>query len=295
MLPVAVKKTAFAESLKNKVAWEKIMQDPSIKMDATKKSMIQTELEKADERLGMLAGDYYSTLYVPEKDGLEPNRLRASPVTDSGLDQIAYDHLVETEAVSPNIGVLTLKRRYLGADVAVETSNVLNTMLSVQGELRPTSADVLKRTIEKGVLDGEFELGHIVNGRLVVKHSGDNTSPCFEQGEVIVPSSMRGEAKEKHVCEKCGHEAADEDDLLLHIKSHRKTSDEPDDSVTRLDFAFDVPEGHVNNASKILLRIASSFKDLRLEIKADSGKMTRHDIDMIREALSQMGARSNLR
>ena len=295
LVPSSGEKTAFVESLKNKVAWEKIMRDPSIKIDTTKKSMIKTELEKADERLVMLVGDYYSTLYVPEKDGLELNRLRASPVTDSGLDQIAYDHLVETEAVSPNIGVLTLKTRYLGADVAVETLNVLNTMLSVQGELRPISTDVLKKTIEKGVLDGEFELGHIVNGQLVVKHSGDNTSPCFEQGEVIVPSSMRGEAKEKHVCEKCGYEAADEDDLLLHIKSHRKTPDEPDDSVTRLDFAFDIPEGHVNNASKILLRIASSFKDLRLEIKADSGKMTRHDIDMIREALSQMGARSNLR
>lgn len=293
LVPSNSEKTAFVESLKSKVAWEKIMHDPGIKVDASKKAMIKAEIEKANERLGMLASDYYSTLYVPEKDCLTSNRLRASPVTDRGLAQIVYDHLVETEAVSSEIGVLTLKTKYLGADAAVETSNILNTMLSVQGELRPTSADVLKRTIAKGVMVGEFGLGHIDDGRPIVMHFKDEASPCFEPGEVIVPPSMCGEVEEKLRCEKCEYMTVDGDDLAVHIKSHIKTPDEPD-YVIRLDFGFDVPEGHVNSASKILLRIASSFKDLRLGIKANDGKITKHDIAMIKEALSQMGARNDL-
>lgn len=293
LVPTSGETIPFVDSLKSKVAWDRIARHPSIKIDASKKATIKAELENANKRSEMLVSDYYSTLYVPEKDGLESHRLRASPVTDGGLDQIVYEHLVETEAVSRDIGVLTLKTRYLGADVAVETSNVLNTTLSVQGELRPASADVLKKAIAKGVMDGEFGLGHMVDGQPVVKHFKKDTLPCFEPGEVIIPSSMCGRVDE-HLCDECGYKTTLETDLALHLKSHTKLPDDPVDTVTSIDFGFDLPEGQVNSASKVLLRIASSFKNLRLKISADDGKMTKHDIDMIKEALAQMGAKTDL-
>lgn len=293
LVPSSGEKVQFMEFLKNRVAWSKIASDLHINADALKKAMITEELKKADERLEMLIKDYYSTLYIPEKDGLEKHRLRASPVTNSSLDEITYDYLVETEAVNNDIGVLTLKTRYLSAGEAVETSNVLNTMLSVQGELRPTSTDVLKKTIAKGVVDGEFGLGHMVDGRPALKHFKKDASPCFEQGEIIVPPSMCGRI-EKHICDTCGYKTADEKDLESHIKSHTETPDYPVTAIDHLDFGFNVPEGQVNSASKILLWIASSFKDLKLDVKADGGKMTLHDINMIKEALNQMGARTDL-
>lgn len=293
LVPSAGEKIPFSESLKNKVAWEKIDRDSSIKLDATKKATIRLELKNANERLEMIVNDYYSTIYVPEKNGLEPHRLRASPVTDSGLDQIAYDHLVETEVVNNDMGVLTLKSKYLGAGTAIETSNILNTMLSVPGELRPTSADVLKKAIAKGVLDGEFGLGHIVNDRPVVKHFKENALPCFEPGEVIVPLSMCVEVVE-HTSDKSEYETTSAEDLASHTGLHTKSNSEPLDAVLRLNFGFDIPEGHVNNASKILLRVASSFKDINLEIRANDGEMTQHDIDMIKEALRQMGSKTDL-
>lgn len=294
LVPSSGEKISFMESLKSKVAWDKIAKDPVIKPDATKKATIKMELEKVNDHLVMFVSDYYSTLYVPEKGGLEPRRLRASPVTDSGLDQIAYDHLIETEAVNQNIGVLTLKTKYLGAGEVIETSNVLNTMLSVQGEIRPTNADVLKKVITKGVVDGEFGLGHMVDGKLAVKHFKDDASPCFESGEVIVPPDMCVEVKEQ-VCDKCGYKTVSEENFASHMTSHAESVVDPVGTVTHLDFWFDVPEGQVNNTSKILLRIASSFKDLRLDIRASDGNMTKHDIDMIKEALSQMGAKTDLR
>ena len=293
LIPTSGETNSFIQALKSKVAWEQISRHSTITTDASKKATIKTELENANKRLEVLVNDYYSTLYVPEKDGLEPHRLRASLITDMKLDQIVYEHLVETEAVNQDMGVLTLKSRYLRASVAVETSNILNTMLSVQGELRPSSVDVVKKAIAKGVMSGEFGLGHIVDGKPVVKHFKKETLPCFEPGEVIVPSSMCGLVDE-HICDKCGYKAAHEKDLTLHIKSHTKLPDDSVDAVTHIGFVFNVPEGQVNSASKILLRVASSFKDLKLEISANDGKMTKHDIDMIKEALSQMGAKTDL-
>ena len=293
LVPTSGEKMSFIESLKSRVAWDKIAQDSTMKIDASKKATIREELKKADERLEMLVIDYYSTLYVPEKDGLESSRLRVSPVTDSGLDQIAYNYLVETETISQDIGVLTLKTKYLGVSMAVETSNVLNTMLSVPGEFRPASVDALKKVITKGTVDGEFGLGHMVDGQPIVKHFKKETSPCFEPGEVIVSPSMCGGAED--TLASSVNTTANEGNIVPRTTPSTKPSVDLVDTVTRLVFEFDVPEGQVNSASKILLRIASSFKDLRLEIRANDGKMTQHDIDMIREALSQMGARTDLR
>lgn len=293
LVPNNGEKISFLESLKSRVAWDKIARDPDIKIDTSKKFAIRKELEKVDERLGMIANDYYSTLYVPEKNGLELHRLRASPVTDSGLDQIAYDHLLETEAVSQGIGVLTLQTRYLNTGAVIETSNVINTMLSVPGEIRPTSIDVLKKVMAEGVADGEFGLGHVVDGQPVVKHFKKEASPCFEPGEVILPPSLCGSMDEAARDDR-GYKTTVDENLASNTDLGTAPSTEPVDTVSSLRFGFNVPEGQVNNASKILLRIESSFKDLRLEIKADDGKMTEHDIDMIKEALKQMGAKTNL-
>lgn len=293
LVPSNSEKTQFLESLKSWVAWNKIANDPGIKIDASKKATIRVELQNAADRLGLLVNEYYSTLYVPDKDGLEQRRLRAS-VTANKLDQIVYDHLIETEAINLDIGVLTLKSRYLSAGRSIETLNVLNTMLSIPGELRPVSVDVVKKAITKGIIDGEFGLGHIVNDHTVVKHFEEEAAPTFERGEVIVPPSLCNVA-EGHISDKCGHNVDDDEDLATGTKPHTKTVDVSMGTTTHLDFGFNVPEGQVHNVSKILLQIASSFNNLRLEIKANDGAITKHDVDMIKEALNQMGASTNLR
>lgn len=295
LVPSSSDKTMFMDSLKSQVAWKKILLDPIIKNDASKAATINSELKKENERLDMLLGDYYSILYSPEKDGAEQSRLRAG-LKDNGLDRIVYNHLIETEAVNLDIGVLTLKTKYVKGNTAVETLNLLNTMLSVPGELRPANVDVLKSTISKGIMEGEFGLGHIVDEHLTVKHFKENASPHFEEGEVLVPPSMCG-GVEVHVGNEDGHKSTDTTDPVSYVESNNgdKREETYVDSITTINFGFNVPEGQVNNVSKILLLIASSFKDLRVEISADGGKMARHDIDMIKEALNQIGANTNLR
>ena len=296
LAPSSVEKTMFMNSLKSQVAWKKMLLDPIIKKDTLKASTIKLELKKEDERLDMLIGEYYSILYSPEKDGMEQSRLRAG-LTDSKLDRVVYSHLIESEAINSDIGVMTLKTKYIKGNVAVETLNLLNTMLSVPGDLRPANIDVLKEAISKGVKDGEFGLGYIVDGRPVVKHFKEDVLPYLEQGEVLVPPSMCNEAEEKDVSNKRDNETSSTGDLTSHAQSNQsdKHDETESDPITAFHIEFNVPEGQVNNVSKIMLRIASSFKDLRVNISGNDGKITKHDIDMIKEALRQMGAETNLR
>lgn len=295
LAPSTNEKTMFMESLKSQVAWKKILSDPIIEKDALKAATIKSELKKEDEKLDMLIGDYYSILYSPEKDGIEQSRLRAG-LKDRGLDRIVYNHLIESEAVNLDIGVLTLKSKYINENTVVETANLLNTMLSVPGDLRPADVNVLKNTISKGIKEGEFGLGYNVDGNLVVKHFKETASPNFEQGEVVVPPTMCGGVEENHPSDEYGDKPTNTGDLATHVEPPNgdKREEESINSITTIHFGFNVPEGQVNNVSKILLRVASSFKDLRVEISADGGKMAKHDVDMIKEALNQIGAKTNL-
>lgn len=285
----------FMASLKSKVAWERIRDDPHIKLKDDQAATLAAELKKEEERLAGLVRDYYSVLYVPEKDGLSPSRVRPPPVTDSGIDRIVYDHLVENEEVNQSIGMVTLRTRYLEDKKYVETSSLLKTMLSVPGELRPASKDVLENAIIRGVSGGEFGLGEMKGDTHIVKFFKETSMVSFEPGEVLVQASLckdgqeeKGSGSDHHGDEhkKCWTEDDKEYD--------QKTGTVGALTNPRLEFEFNIPEGQVNNVSQMLLNIMQHYRKMSLHVTASDGSMSQHDLNMIKEALRQIGARSDL-
>lgn len=295
LVPSAGERERFMASLKSKVAWERIRDDPHIKLKDDQAATLKAELKKEEERLAGLVREYYSVLYVPEKGGLNQNRVRPPLVTDSGIDRIVYDHLIENEEVNRSIGMVTLRARYLEGRKHVETSNLLKTMLSVPGELRPANRDVLKDAIAGGVYGGEFGLGEMQGAAHMVKFFKERPMVSFEPGEVLIQASLCKVRQEKR------------DGASGQKDARNESREESDEDYNReegagralpakqeLEFAFDVPEGQVNNVSQMLLNIASHYRKLRLHIAAADGSMSQHDIDMIKETLRQIGAESDL-
>ena len=285
----------FMASLKSKVAWERIRDDPLVKLKDDQRATLTAELKKEEERLAGLVKDYYSVLYVPEKNHLNPSRVRAPPMTDSGIGRIVYDHLVENEEVNQSIGPVTLKTRYLEGREHVETPHLLKTMLSVPGELRPASRDVLQDAIVKGVSEGEFGLGEVRGDGYAVRFFRESPMVSFEQGEVLIQASLcKGVQKKEGGGDHPGgvYEEGQKKDNKKRDQG-RGAAGAPD-TRPRLDFAFDVPEGQVNNISQMLLNITRHYRQMRLRVTAADGGMSQHDIDMIKEALRQIGAESDL-
>ena len=285
----------FIESLKSKVAWEKIKKDPGIKLNDEQSATLTSELKEESDHLEVLVREYYSMLYVPEKNGLESSRVKSTLGAGGGIDRIVYDYLVDRNEVSTKIGMIRLKTEYLRDKEVVETPDLLKSMLSAPGELRPTSRSVLEDAITSGVSAGEFGLGEIEDGSPAVKFFKNPPAVSFESGEALIHASLCKEAQE-YRCDRCGYETDDVKYLETHKRSHIDEppprpllSDRPD-----LKFALDIPEGQVNNVSQMLLKIASHYRRLRLHIEASDGNMSKHDIDMIRETLNQIGAKSNL-
>lgn len=291
-------KTRFLEALKSVIAWEKIKSDSNIKLSDDQKHTLRNELKKENERVSVLVRDYYTVLYVPDKDNLALTRVRSPPVTNDNIDQIVYEHLLSEEAISLKIGTATLWRRYLRNKKMIETSDLLKSMLSVPGELRPVNKGVLMSTIIDGVIKGEFGLGEVDVDMPVVRYFKKQPSVSFEEGEILIHASLCTDEQDpqEYKCSMCDYNAHDENDLIMHIKTHKL--DPPlqpvPTSQSQLKFEFDVPAGQVNHIGQMLLNIASHYKKFTIRIDASDGEMPKHDIDMIRETLSQIGSKSNL-
>lgn len=298
LVPSDGEKGKFLHSLKSKIAWEKIKTDPQIALKEEQKLTLNNELKKENDRLNDLVKEYYSILYLPEKEGPKKHDLHIPLVADKGIDEIIYDDLVEESQIHPQLGALFLKNYYLKDQKYVETSNLYESMLRTPGERRPINKNVIESAIIDGVSNGEFGIGELDNGVPIPKLFKKLTQVSFESGEILLQASLCGKESE-YFCDKCEYKTSSKEELDIHYESHIKSSDEEskkllDVSIKNLNFGFTVPEGQINNISQMLLKIASHYKDLKLKVEASDGKMTKHDLDLIKETLRQIGSYSDL-
>lgn len=288
-------KNQFMESLKSNIAWEIIKADPQIKLKEDQAAVLSSELKRESKHLDGLLKDYYTTLYVPQQVGLQKQTITPPAITDSGIDDIAYEHLKNHEHVNSELGAMFLKNNYMRDKEFIETSNLLESMLSVPGERRPIKKQVLQDAIINGVLIGEFGLGELENDKPISKYFKKQAHVSFEPGEILILASLCG--AEEYFCARCSYKTTSRHDLEEHSKSHTTPSlppQPPDPSNDSLNFGFNIPEGQINNISQMLLNIASHYKNLRLHIIASDGNMSKNDIEMIKETLKQVGADSDL-
>ena len=297
LAPADAEKGKFLHYIKSQIAWEKIKADTQIILKEDQIRTLNNELKKGNELLEELIKEYYGTLYLPEKNGPEKHNWHIPLATKKGIDEIIYDYLVEESQIHPQLGALFLKKHYLEDQKYVETSNLFESMLRTPGERRPVSRDVIEQAIIDGVLHGEFGLGEVENGNFISKYFKKKPMISFESGEILLRASLCGE-KPEYSCEQCDYKTSDQEELEIHLETHEK-SDEEDvsyakSSIEELDFEFTVPEGQVNHISQMLLKISSHYRYLKLRIEASDGTITQHDLDLIKETLRQIRARSNL-
>lgn len=289
LAPADSERARFINALKSKMALERIKNDPQTNLKDEPKKTLENELSKENARLKRLIKEYYGVLYIPEKNGLDHIRMRPPIATDSRIDHVVYEQLVDDETVSSKIGPLSLKKGYLSDKKVVETSDLLKSMLSVPGERRPASRDVLADAIMDGVYTGEFGLGEVENDTPVVRFFKEQTEVNFEHGEVLIHASLCIDNYEKQVDVKTGTEGGHEvSPNPPSSQSH--TTKYPSNDFNQLVFEFNVPEGQVNHISQMLLTIASHYNDLRLQVSASNGSMSEHNVKMIKETLKQMGS-----
>ena len=291
-------KSKFENSLRSKIAWEQIKNSNTPLKEEQKKNVNQ-ELNRENNNLKDFVKEYYSTLYIPEKNSPNRHHISIPLSTSQSIDQIVYEYLKQESLLNEQLGPILIKNQYLKENKFVDTNQLYETMLRTPGERRPITKQVLENAIKDGILRNEFGLGELEDEKPICKYFGNETFPIisFEPGEVLIQAQIckqqsKGEEKEEYECETCGYKTDDSNELEEHKKSHDSTKISKD--ITSLNYSFSVPEGTINYTSGMFLNIAEKFKQFRLTISATDGKMTKQDIENLKETLRQMSADSDL-
>jgi len=298
LVPTDGEKNKFSNALKSKIAWEHISSDKFVKLKDEQKHALQKELGKENDNLKDYIKEYYSTIYLPEKNSPTKHHINIPLSSSSKIDEIVYDYLKQESLLNEQLGPILLKTQYLKDNQHVDTNILYETMLRTPGERRPVSKQVLEQAIRDGVLKGDFGLGELEGEQPICKYFGNKEYPkvSFDPGEVIIQAKIcKLQTKEEEIeelhCDMCDYKTADVLDLENHKKTHQRV---PTKEITNLNFSFSVPEGTINYTSGMFLNIAEKFRQFRLAIIARDGKMTKQDIENLKETLRQMGADSDL-
>jgi hypothetical protein len=288
LCPSDGEKTSFTESLKSKIALEKILSDRLLKLKDAQKKDITEELKKEKNKLTQLIKKYYRLLYIPNKNELKDYDMGIPTVGENrGIDDEVYERLLTEQQVHENIGPLIIKNDYLKDHTFAKTSQMYGSMLSTRGSRRPVSENVIINSLQRGIVDGIFGLGELIDEQPSCKYFKEEPSISFADNEVIIQDSICI-SQIKKLEEPSSLVPGEEEPPISEPESL------PDNAQDSLDFGFQIPGKKMNDVWPILRLINEKFNSIELDIKAKDGTISKNDIEKIREALKQIGAFSNL-
>lgn len=286
LCPSDGEKAQFIESLKSKIALEKILSDKLLKLKEEQKKDILDELKKEKGKLVQLIKKYYRILYVPSKDDLSHYDMGIPTIGENkGIDDEVFERLISDQQIHESVGPLVLKNEYLKDKKFAKTTAMYESMLSTRGNRRPTNKEVIENSLIRGIQDGIFGLGELVDDAPSLKYFKVEPSIAFAENEVIIHDS---------ICMKQMSNFETTEETEPGTEPEIQPPPSSGDLILSLNFGFEIPEGKMTDVWGILRLINEKFKTIVLEIKAKEGSITKADIEKIREALKQMNTHSDL-
>lgn len=288
LCPSDAERGQFVESMKSRIALEKIAADTP-NLNSNQKKEIADELKKEKSTLEYKIKKYYRILYVPVKDGLDKYDMGIPTVGEArGISDQVFDRLVSEQQIHKSIGPLVIKDEYLKEQQFANTSTMYESMLSMRGSRRPIDKGVIETSLNRGVIDGTFGLGEIVDEKQSCNYFKEQPTIAFSDSEIIMRADM------------CDVKTSSKSEPMPGHEPVSISTTDPDSKYTQeeilkyLDFGFDIPEGKMNDAWGILRLINSKFDNIHFQIKAHGGEINNINFKKIEEALSQMNAKHDL-
>ena len=291
LTPSDAERSQFIESLKGKIALEKILaEQTSIK--SKQKEDIVKNLKSEKASLVHLIRKYYRNLYIPGRVGLEKYDMGIPVVGDSrGITSQVFERLKSEQQVHESIGPLVIQDDCLAGQDFAKTVSMYESMLKVRGSRRPVDREVVKEAIRQGVLNKKFGLGTLTNGSVVCQYFGSSPPVEFSETEVIIRSSE---------CEKMMQKQPNLDNSIdkksrENVDLGQTTEIKNTDKRKSIELEFDLPDGRMNDLWELLQGINTKFQSIHFKIKAGDGHVTSDYMEEISETLNQIGAKYSLK
>lgn len=290
LVPLETEEIGFEKIVKEKLAYEMLINDTTLKIDDRERKQLEEGLRKAESDCREQLRRYYRKIVLPTKSELKDNDL-GIPTHGARrcIDEEVYDKLRSDGEILEKISPRVVKEKYLKNNEYIETKNLLNLFYRTPGEPRIANKEVLKNGIIEGVKSGIFGIGELDNTQIKCLYFKEDAVIEFEENEILIREDLcKKEISEENTDEKVVKEPED------IYSGNRATGDEVFESdkslLSNISIAFKIPKGRVHNVFSMVNYLQNKFENIEISIKATEGKITKQDYeDIILEALRQIG------
>ncbi|MEM4973443.1 MAG: DUF499 domain-containing protein [Candidatus Hadarchaeales archaeon] len=316
LCPSETEKTNFWNSLRKKIAWQRIEEDRALNLTPEQEKIAREKAKSSKEEASEKLRELYRLIQVPVKDGFKEISLGHPTFgVPINFDMEVYERLRDEGEIVEKLSPLIIREKFLKSNEYVETIKIFDSLLNTPGEIRITSKDVLVQSIREGVKQGLFGLGLKEDGGVKVRFYKEESSPELVEGEVILSEKLcklqLPDEEFQKVLESIRKSPTMEiiegivsgvKDRLSPVQSE-KLSEEIErakerlgkpkvDRHTILELKLEVPAGRLSDIARIMNYLKSKFKrvDVKMELLAREGEITASEYeDKILEALRQAG------
>ena len=290
LYPLESERSGFANTLKRKIAYERIEGGKNLSLSDDQKREIRNELKKATDNLKESIRRLYRMVAIPDKGGFRKTDLGVPTYGEkAGLDQAVYERLRSDGEILEKIAPLFIKEKYLSSKEYVLTEQLYQSALKTPGEPRPVNKAVLEQGISEGVDREIFGMGELEDGKpLYIKES---SSAALYGNEIVISGELCRKQQEEWKEPEPEPQPGDKDE-----GARKPGDDEPKPPISpqqeirkAVQLEFQIPKGKVSGIMGMMNLLQSKFGTLRIEISATDGEISEQDYeDKIEETLRQL-------
>ena len=300
LFPSEVERPGFRQELVRYLAYQSIQQDARrklLRLSEQQLGEVDDALRNLEEALPGRIRMLYRLVAVPARDGLRDIDLGVPTVGDRrGIAAVVYDRLRGEQEILETVAPEVLRAKYLRDREHVETAAIFEAALRTPGEPRWASRQVVQDGIARGVREGLFGLGRLVDGRVTVTAWRTDAMPTLEKGEAIVrpdvaaAQSAMSEGTEPDGYRADGKRPADQSSGVAGGESSSRITRTAtlEGALHSVHLALRVPVGGVSSLLGILNFLQGKLIRLEVEIRCSEGALSPLDWEQrVMEAIRQ--------
>jgi len=297
LVPLESERPSFTAMLRNKLAYEAILEDSNLSLTDEQMKTVKKELKDLDDGLSEAVRKLYRAVFLPDKDGLKQIDLGIPTYGErKGPDQEVYEKLRIDGFIVEKLAPIVLIEKYLGEKDYVLTEQLYQSVLKTPGKTRPVSKAVVENCIREGVMKGLFGLGTLEDEKPVCTYYEEDASIAFSGSEILIRKSICDEQKriKTESYEKPKKlEVPSGDEVGIHEHEPRESEEVQTTTVKKKEYihlSFQVPKGKLNDILRMLNYLQSKFENIKLGITATEGGISDQEYeDKVLEAFGQLG------
>nr|MBC8384565.1 ATP-binding protein [Candidatus Cloacimonadota bacterium] len=294
LVPMESEKHSFTNSVKKLIAYKEIKNDITLNLSKQQIKEVDEKIKNLGNELKDILRSYYRLVYILQKDGLK--ELDLGIPTFGNVQKIndeIYDKLISNNEIVKAVAPIYIFNKYLTSQDYVNIEKIYDATLKTPGELRLQSKDVLVSSVTKGVENGIFGFGELIEDEIKCLYFKEKQFITLSENSIIILPDLCKKETVSETDKPSGVTDNGEEDKEKEKLEPKKPKQEEFDFDTKkdhLNLSFEIPKGKVAGILGILNFLQLKFENVKVDITSTNGEITESDYEnKIKEALMQLG------